>query len=86
MLVVSQTAFALAPSYGVVLVARLVGALAHGVFWSVIAQVAANLVSRDRMGRATAAVFAGNSVALVAGHAAGQRARGAARAGAPPSP
>jgi predicted MFS family arabinose efflux permease len=66
-LVVSQTAFALAPSYGVVLVARLVGALAHGVFWSVIAQVAANLVSKDRMGRATAAVFAGNSVALVAG-------------------
>jgi predicted MFS family arabinose efflux permease len=33
----------------------------------VIAQVAAGLVSRDKMGRATAAVFAGNSVALVAG-------------------
>jgi predicted MFS family arabinose efflux permease len=44
-----------------------VGALAHGVFWSVIAQVAANLVSGDRVGRATAIVFAGNSVALVAG-------------------
>jgi predicted MFS family arabinose efflux permease len=66
-LVVSQLAFALAPSYGIALCARLVGALAHGVFWSVIAQVAANLVSRERMGRATAAVFAGNSVALVAG-------------------
>jgi predicted MFS family arabinose efflux permease len=49
------------------MIARLVGALAHGVFWSVIAQVAARLVSRDRVGRATAAVFAGNSVALVAG-------------------
>jgi predicted MFS family arabinose efflux permease len=67
MLVASQLAFALAPSYGIALCARLVGALAHGVFWSVIAQVAANLVSRERMGRATAAVFAGNSVALVAG-------------------
>jgi len=66
-LTVSQAAFAVAPSYGVVLAARLVGALAHGVFWSVIAQVAASLVSRDRVGRATAAVFAGNSVALVAG-------------------
>jgi predicted MFS family arabinose efflux permease len=66
-LVVSQLAFALAPSYDVALAARLVGALAHGVFWSVIARVAANLVSRDRVGRATAAVFAGNSVALVAG-------------------
>jgi predicted MFS family arabinose efflux permease len=67
MLVVSQIGLALAPSYTIALGARLVGALAHGVFWSVIAQVAANLVSRDRVGRATAAVFAGNSVALVAG-------------------
>jgi predicted MFS family arabinose efflux permease len=66
-LVVSQLALALAPSYGVALLARLVGALAHGVFWSVIAQVAATLVSGDRVGRATAAVFAGNSIALVAG-------------------
>jgi predicted MFS family arabinose efflux permease len=67
MLVVSQIGLALAPSYAIALGARLVGAVAHGVFWSVIAQVAANLVSRDRVGRATAAVFAGNSVALVAG-------------------
>ncbi len=67
MLVASQLALALAPSYAIALGARLVGALAHGVFWSVIAQVAASLVSRERMGAATAAVFAGNSVALVAG-------------------
>jgi predicted MFS family arabinose efflux permease len=67
MLVISQIGLALAPSYAVALGARLVGALAHGVFWSVIARVAATLVSRDRLGRATAIVFAGNSVALVAG-------------------
>jgi predicted MFS family arabinose efflux permease len=67
MLVVSQIGLALAPSYAIALGARLVGALAHGVFWSVIARVAATLVSRDRLGRATAIVFAGNSVALVAG-------------------
>jgi predicted MFS family arabinose efflux permease len=66
-LVVSQIGLALAPSYAVALGARLLGALAHGVFWSVIARVAASLVSRDRIGRATAIVFAGNSVALVAG-------------------
>ena len=53
-LVVSQLGLALAPSYAVALGARLLGALAHGVFWSVIAQVAATLVSRDRIGRATA--------------------------------
>jgi predicted MFS family arabinose efflux permease len=66
-LVVSQIGLALAPSYAVALGARLLGALAHGVFWSVIAWVAATLVSRDRVGRATAIVFAGNSLALVAG-------------------
>lgn len=67
MLAASQIGLALAPSYAVALSARLLGALAHGVFWSVIAQVAANLVSGDRVGRAMATVFAGNSVALVAG-------------------
>jgi predicted MFS family arabinose efflux permease len=66
-LVVSQLALALAPDYGVALGARLIGALAHGVFWSVLAQVAAGLVPRDRVGRATAITYAGNSVALVAG-------------------
>lgn len=67
LLVVSQAMLALAPSYEVALVARLIGAMAHGVFWSVIAQVAARLVDRERVGRATAIVFAGNSLALVAG-------------------
>ena len=66
-LVASQLALALAPDYGVALGARVLGAFAHGVFWSVVAQVAAGLVPRDRLGRATAAAFAGNSVALVAG-------------------
>jgi len=67
LLVISQLALALAPDYAVALGARLLGALAHGVFWSVVAQVAASLVPRDRLGRATAAAFAGNSVALVIG-------------------
>jgi len=67
MLVISQLVLALAPDYAVALGARLFGALAHGVFWSVVAQVAASLVPRDRLGRATAAAFAGNSVALVIG-------------------
>jgi predicted MFS family arabinose efflux permease len=67
MLVLSQLVLALAPGYGVAVGARVIGALAHGVFWSVVAQIAAALVPRERLGRATAAVFAGNSVALVAG-------------------
>jgi predicted MFS family arabinose efflux permease len=67
LLALSQLALAVAPDYAVALGARLFGALAHGVFWSVVAQVAAGLVPRDRLGRATAAAFAGNSVALVIG-------------------
>jgi predicted MFS family arabinose efflux permease len=67
LLVVSQVALALAPDYPIALGARVLGALAHGVFWSIVAQVAASLVPRERLGRATAATFAGNSVALVAG-------------------
>jgi predicted MFS family arabinose efflux permease len=67
MLVASQLALALSPDYAMALGARLLGALAHGVFWSVLAQVVASLVPRERVGRATAAALAGNSVALVAG-------------------
>ena len=66
-LVVSQLGYALAPSYGFVLAARLTAALAHGVFWSIVARVAATLVAPDRVARATALVFVGNSLALVVG-------------------
>ncbi|HET9124540.1 MAG TPA: MFS transporter [Solirubrobacteraceae bacterium] len=66
-LVVSQLVLGLAPDYATALGARLVGALAHGVYWAVLAQIVASLVPRERVGRATAAVVAGNSVALVAG-------------------
>jgi predicted MFS family arabinose efflux permease len=66
-LVLSQLLLTIAPTYAVALLARLLGAVAHGVFWSVIAQVAATFVPRERVGKATATVFAGNSIALVAG-------------------
>ena len=66
-LVISQLVLGIAPNYGTALGARLVGALAHGVYWAVLAQIIASLVPRKRVGRATAAVLAGNSLALVAG-------------------
>jgi predicted MFS family arabinose efflux permease len=65
--VVSQLAAAAAPSFGALTLARLVCALAHGVFWSVLTPVAARLVPPGRAGRATALVFAGNSLAIVIG-------------------
>jgi predicted MFS family arabinose efflux permease len=67
LLALSQFAIALAPSYAVVVAARITCAFAHGVFWSVLAPVAARLVAPGRAGRATAVVFIGNSLALVLG-------------------
>jgi predicted MFS family arabinose efflux permease len=67
LLALSQFVIALAPDYAVVAGARVVCAFAHGVFWSVLAPVAARLVGPERAGRATAVVFTGNSLALVLG-------------------
>jgi len=65
--VVSQVAAALAPTFGVLVLARLICAVAHGVFWSAIAPVAARLAPPGLAGRATAMVFLGNSLAIVLG-------------------
>jgi predicted MFS family arabinose efflux permease len=67
LLAVSQFAMAAAPDYAMVLVARVVCALAHGVFWAMLATVAADLVPPGKAGRATAVVYTGNSLALVFG-------------------
>ncbi|SEF25168.1 Predicted arabinose efflux permease, MFS family [Amycolatopsis pretoriensis] len=67
MVVVSNVVLALAPNYGVAIAARLVAAAGHGVFWSVVASMAARLLGPGRGGRATAVVFAGNSLAFLFG-------------------
>ncbi len=67
LLALSQFVVAVAPDYAVVLGARVVCALAHGVFWSMLAPVAARLAPAGQGGRATALVFVGNSLALVGG-------------------
>jgi predicted MFS family arabinose efflux permease len=64
---VSQFAAALAPNFTVLTVARLLCALAHGVFWSTIAPAAARMAPAGQAGRATSLVFLGNSAALVLG-------------------
>jgi predicted MFS family arabinose efflux permease len=65
--VISQVAAAVAPTFAVLVVARLLSALAHGVFWATIAPIAARLVPPGQGGRATALVFYGNSLAIVLG-------------------
>jgi predicted MFS family arabinose efflux permease len=64
---VSQLAAALAPTFLILTLARLICALAHGVFWSAIGPVTARLAPPGQAGRATAVVFLGNSLAIVLG-------------------
>ncbi|MFI1996514.1 MFS transporter, partial [Actinoplanes sp. NPDC020271] len=64
---VSQAAATFAPTFLVLALARLVCALAHGVFWSVIGPIIARLAPPDQIGKATAMTFIGNSLAIVLG-------------------
>ena len=50
---------ALSPSYEMLLVARVLSAFAHGVFFSVGATIAADLVPEDRRASAIALMFMG---------------------------
>lgn len=64
---VANLVAALAPGYGVLVVARVVGGAAHGVFWAVVTPYASRLVPPERLARAVAVVAAGATVATVAG-------------------
>lgn len=64
---VSNGVAAVSHSFSVLLVARLVGALAHGAFWAMIGTLGAQLVSESSVGKATAIIFGGVSTASVLG-------------------
>lgn len=58
---------ALAPTYEVLLVARIIGGLAHGLFWSIVGAYSGHLVPRNQVGRAVAIVSGGGTAAFVLG-------------------
>lgn len=58
---------ALAPTYGVMVGARILGGLAHGVFWAITGAYAAHLVPPDQVGRALAVSSSGGTLAFVLG-------------------
>lgn len=58
---------AMSHHFNLLLVARLIGALAHGAFWAIIGSLGAKLVSDSHVGKATAIVFGGVSIASVLG-------------------
>ncbi|MGO4499489.1 MFS transporter [Paenibacillus sp. 2RAB27] len=58
---------ALAPSYGVVMAARLITALAHGTFFGVGSVIAANLVRPEKRASAISVMMAGLTIANILG-------------------
>jgi len=79
--VVANLLAAAAPNYFVLAIARVMGGLAHGLFWSVVGAYTAGLVPRHQIGRAvaitgggaTAAFILGVPVGTLLGHALGWR-------------
>lgn len=67
-LAISQLISAVAVEYPMLVAARMVCAATHGVFWAVVAPVAATLAVPGKQGKAIATVYAGTSLALVAGN------------------
>ncbi|GAA2581422.1 MFS transporter [Streptomyces violaceus] len=65
--IVGQAIGALATDYWVMIIARLVTALATGAFFGLAASVCVNLVPAEKLGRAIAVVFGGLMIAQVLG-------------------
>jgi predicted MFS family arabinose efflux permease len=58
---------ALAPTYEILVGARVLGGLAHGLFWAVVAAYSAHLVPPQQLGKAIAITGGGGSAAFVLG-------------------
>ncbi len=66
-LTVSQLISALAPSFAVLVMGRVLCAMTHGLMWSVIAPIGTRMVPATHAARATMAVYVGTGLALVIG-------------------
>lgn len=58
---------AVAPTYEILVGARVLGGLAHGLFWAVVAAYSAHLVPKHQLGKAVAITAGGGSAAFVLG-------------------
>lgn len=57
----------LAPDFTTAMIARMVGGLAHGLLWTTMAPFVTRVVPADKVGKALAIVFSGNSLGLAIG-------------------
>jgi DHA1 family inner membrane transport protein len=58
---------AVSPDYAVVVASRVVGGLAHGIFWSVVGAYAGHAVPKDQIARAVAITLGGATIGFVFG-------------------
>lgn len=58
---------AVAPTYAVLVIARVIGGVAHGLFWSIVGAYTGYLVPKHHLGRAVAITSGGGSAAFVLG-------------------
>lgn len=65
--IVANILAAVAPNYGMLVVARVLGGLAHGLFWAVVGAYAGHLVPPHQLGRAVAITSGGGTAAFVLG-------------------
>jgi predicted MFS family arabinose efflux permease len=56
-----------APSYEFLVAVRIIGGMAHGVFWGVVGAYSAHLVPKEQIGRAVALTTGGGTLAFVLG-------------------
>ncbi|MFC9920084.1 MFS transporter [Agromyces binzhouensis] len=63
----STAASALVPEYGQLVAFRIVGGVAHGLFWALVGAYPARLVGERHLGRAVSVVLGGGTLALIAG-------------------
>ena len=64
---ISNVLTALAPSYELVIASRVVGGMAHGLFWAVVGAYAGHLVPKEQIGRAVSITVAGGTLAFIFG-------------------
>jgi MFS transporter, DHA1 family, inner membrane transport protein len=60
-------ASAFVPEYWMLVAVRIVGGVAHGLFWAIVAAYASRLVPEGQIGRAVSVTLGGGTLALVAG-------------------
>jgi DHA1 family inner membrane transport protein len=67
LLAVSTALSAVVPEYWMLVGVRIVGGVAHGLFWALVGAYPARIVPDAQLGRAVSVVLGGGTIALIAG-------------------